>query len=169
MSVITCLQFLKTITSLGKRDFVSFRSFFLSCPARSSATDSSRAGVIGPKESVLSCRKISRCKWLVTDPPQCRANLRDHFPGPRYTSHQSVATLERRASSSERGVRPVMDRGPHTLRTVWCAAMQRAAHVFPPVAISDPALILANENVRPVGGESMWLDAVARKIDVTFI
>jgi len=62
----------------------------------------------------LFAQDVSRCKWFVTDPPQCRANLRDHFPSP--------ATLHIRAlrrSSDERvhprEERPVMNRGPHTL------------------------------------------------------
>lgn len=35
------------------------------------------------------CREISRCKWVVTDPPQCRTNLKDHFPArPYFTSER---------------------------------------------------------------------------------
>lgn len=141
MSIIS-----KTINRFFRKKQSLCILYFFSCFISNRRQRSS----LSSRGSVLSCRKILRCKWLVTDPPQCRTNLRDHFPGLRYTSHQSIATLERRASSSERRARSMMDRGPHTLRTVWCAAMQRAAHVFPPVAISDPVLIFANKMGRSV-------------------
>lgn len=68
-----------------------------------------------------ACREISRCKWVVTDPPQCRTNLRDHFPaGPYFTSERCD---EERVSW--------WIGGPHTLHTM---------HAHPPAAISDPSL-----------------------------
>lgn len=68
-----------------------------------------------------ACREISRCKWLVTDPPQCRTNLRDHFPArPYFTSDRC---------DEERGWWWIG--GPHTLRTM---------HVHHPAAISDRLL-----------------------------
>lgn len=80
----------------------------------------SRRPLSGGRQRVLSCRKISRCKWLVTDPPQCQANLRAHFPDPlHFTSERCDA----RASHRERSA-PRDGSGDHT-RYARCAAYMR--------------------------------------------
>lgn len=69
----------------------------------STTCDGVTIAVIGPLEGTISCRKISRCKWLVTDPPQCQANLRDHFPDPlHFTSERCDARASHRERSAPR-------------------------------------------------------------------
>lgn len=62
-----------------------------------------------------ACREISRCKWVVTDPPQCRTNLKDHFPArPYFTSERCETRRDEREPWWWIG-------GPHTRRATGAA------------------------------------------------
>jgi len=142
---------------------LSFRSFMLvhQRPIVSKTLARERLALSDWK-GVLSCRKISRCKWLVTDPPQCRTNLRDHFP--RLALHFTSERCDARATSELVRERSAPRDGSGTThvthRTVWCAA----AHVFLPLAISESVPVASKIARSPIRRDG-W---VAWKIDMVF-
>ena len=91
-----------------------------------------------------ACREISRCKWVVTDPPQCRTNLKDHFPARPYFTSERCET--------RRGERElvVMNRGTtHTPRNGRCMCILRLQFRIGLVLIHSRAELRSPSTIPP--------------------